>query len=215
MNTQLLNKHLDLVIEANKITNITRISSVEEAQLLHIEDSLTGLPYMNNAPAGRYADMGSGAGYPGIPLAIETQRDTVLIESVNKKAVILSSFVSELGLSNIEVYPGRVEELALQKPRSFSVITARALSKLGSLMELAAPLLQIGGHLICYKGSPEEEEIKHAKELCAQLGFSVITNDTFMLSDNETTRTIIVFEKIKEPSIKLPRHVGFAQKRPL
>ena len=215
MNNELLEQHLNLVIEANKTTNITRISSFEEGMLLHVEDSLSGLDEVNKAPRGLYGDLGSGAGFPGIPIAIETGRRTVLVESVGKKADILRNFISELGLENVEVYSGRIEDLSQEKRGGFSVLTARALSKLGSLMELSSPLLRKGGMLICYKSHIEEEEINHSLELESKLGLRLISDREFYLSDNETFRRVIVFEKYKNPDIKLPRHVGFAQKKPL
>lgn len=215
MKEELIKKHLDLVIEANKITNITRISSPEEGMLLHVEDSLAGIDEINACPEGLYGDMGSGAGFPGIPLAIETGRPTVLIDSVGKKAAILQGFADELGLDGVTSYGGRLEELALEKPEAFSVLTARALSKLGSLMELAAPLLKKGGRLICYKSHIEEEELKHAVSLEGKLGMKLVSDRDFYLSDGETYRRIVVFEKVRKPKIKLPRHVGYAQKKPL
>lgn len=215
MNRELITKHLELVIEANKMTNITRISSFEEGMVLHVEDSLSGLLEINESPEGLYGDMGSGAGFPGIPLAIETGRPTVLIDSVGKKAVLLQKFADELGLDNVFSYGGRLEELAVERPGQFSVLTARALSKLGSLMELATPLLKKGGRLICYKSHIEEEEITHAIALEKKLGLKLVSDRDFYLSDGETYRRIVVFEKVKKPTIKLPRHVGYAQKKPL
>ena len=215
MNRELITKHLKLVIEANKTTNITRISSFEEGMVLHVEDSLSGLLEINESPEGLYGDMGSGAGFPGIPLAIETGRPTVLIDSVGKKAVLLQRFADELGLDNVSSYGGRLEELAVERPGQFSVLTARALSKLGSLMELATPLLKKGGRLICYKSHIEEEEITHAISLEKKLGLKLVSDRDFYLSDGETYRRIVVFEKVKKPTIKLPRHVGYAQKKPL
>ena len=95
----LLERHLDLVMAANEQVNLTRITSRDEARVLHIEDSLAGLPEVQAAPAGLLGDMGSGAGFPGIPLAAVTGRKTVLIESVGKKAAFLKAFVDELGLA--------------------------------------------------------------------------------------------------------------------
>jgi len=216
MNEELLNKHLKLVIEANKITNITRITSIAEAKLLHIEDSLYALPYIQEAPDGLYIDMGSGAGYPGIPIAIESKRKTILIESVGKKADILNNMISELGLSEtIKVYSGRVEDFSEQHKGECSVVTARALSKIGSLLELSSPLLKIGGYLVCYKGQPDEQEIEHAHQLENKLGFVSLYQDHYTLSDLETNRSLFVYKKVHEAKMKLPRHVGFAQKKPL
>ena len=212
---RLLEQHLDLVIEANKTTNITRITSRDEARVLHIEDSLSGLPEFEHAPDGLYADMGSGAGFPGIPLSIVTHRNTVLIESVGKKATLLEMFAQGLGLSDsVSVYSGRVEDLAREHAGEFAVITARALSQLPSLLELAAPLLQIGGQLICYKAHIEQDEFDHACSLQEKLGLACVSDRSFTLSDDETFRRIVVFEKISEPTISLPRRNGMAQKRP-
>lgn len=212
----LINQHLDLVIEANKITNITRITSIEEARVLHIEDSLVGLPELQAAPEGLYGDLGTGAGYPGIPLAIMSGRQTVLVDSVKKKTDILDKIASELGLSEqVSTYTGRIEDLAKDYPKEFSVLTARALSKLGSLMELACPCLRMGGQLICYKARVEDEELQHAIELEKKLGMKLVSDRELLLSDGETQRRIIVFEKVAKPKIMLPRRVGMAQRKPL
>ena len=104
MHEDLLKRHLELVIEANKTTNITRISSWEDGMVLHVQDSLLGLDALNACPEGRYADIGTGAGYPGIPLAIETSRPTLLVDSVQKKVQILDGFIEELGLDNVSTY---------------------------------------------------------------------------------------------------------------
>ena len=215
MNTELLNKHLDLVIKANETTNITRIVSRETAQVLHIEDSLSALPEFEKAPQGLYGDLGSGAGFPGLPIAIETGRETVLVESVKKKAALLDQFAQDLGLENVSVFPGRAEELALQKKEQFAVLSARALSQLGSLLELGSPLLKIGGQFICYKARVEDEELKHACSLENKLGMKLISDRGFYLSDGETYRRILVFEKVKKASTKLPRRNGMAQRSPL
>ena len=148
---ELLDKHLELVIEENKVTNLTRIVDWESAQVLHVEDSLAGLPEVEEALEGPYLDMGSGAGFPGIPLAIMTGRETLLADSVGKKTRALDSFAAELGIDDIvSTYHGRIEDLALQQPNHFSLVTARALSSLASLLELASPLLAKGGRLVCY-----------------------------------------------------------------
>lgn len=203
-----------LVIDANKQTNITRITTVEQGNLLHIEDSLAGLEEVLKAPVGPLADLGSGAGYPGIPLAIMTERRVTLVESVGKKADLLSSFIDELGLSDrVDVYKGRVEELSATGT-AFSVITARALSSLPSLMELASPLLEEGGWLICYKSSDIESEMNTALQLQEKLAMYHLSTREVVLSDGETPRSIVVFRKQGTPLVKLPRKTGQAQKHP-
>ena len=213
MHDELLKLHLELVIEANKTTNITRISTWDEGMLLHVEDSLVGLPEVQDAPRGRLIDIGSGAGYPGIPLAIETGRETLLADSVGKKTAILASMVKELGLTNVEVYTGRIEDLAREMPAACTVVTARALAQLSVLMELASPLLQDGGRLVCYKANVSDEEFEHALTLQERLGMKLSSDRTVSLGD--TCRRIICFEKTGQPTIRLPRKTGMAQKRPL
>lgn len=211
----LLDKHLELVIEENKVTNLTRIVDWESAQVLHVEDSLAGLPEVEEAMPGPYLDMGSGAGFPGIPLAIVTGRETLLADSVGKKTRALDSFAANLGIDDaVSTYHGRIEDLALQMPNRFSLITARALSSLASLLELASPLLAKGGSLVCYKAQSESEELEHAKEIARKLGMEFVSSRGFVLSDGETNRAIVVFQKRCNPSMKLPRRVGLAQKKP-
>lgn len=212
---KLLDEHLRLVVEENKITNLTRIVDWETAQVLHVEDSLQGLPEVNIAPEGRYLDMGSGAGFPGIPIAIITGRQTLLSDSVGKKTKALDKFIGALGLSSsVSTFNGRIEDLALEQPNAFSLVTARALSSLASLLELASPLLQKGGHLVCYKTQAESDELEHAKSIAQKLGMEFVSSRGFLLSDGETNRAIIVFKKRCNPSMKLPRRVGMAQKKP-
>lgn len=212
---KLLDTHLELIIQENTITNLTRIIDWDQGQLLHIEDSLQGLPEVLEAPEGLLIDLGTGGGFPGIPLAIMTDRETLLVDSVGKKIKALDRIINELGLTDhIKTYAGRAEDLAQQEPKSAAVITARALSSLPSLLELAAPLLEKGGHLVCYKGQPSDEEVTHARELEDLLGMEIISQRDLVLSDNETHRSILVFEKVAEPNVKLPRRVGMAQKKP-
>ena len=211
-----IKKHLSLVLEENKKTNLTRIVDEKSALLLHIEDSIAGLADLNESPQGLYGDMGSGAGYPGIPLAILSKRKTVLIDSIKKKAQALESMIRELEIDDyVNVYEGRIEELSLQKPASFSVLTARALTQLPSLLELAAPLLIHSGRLICYKSQLPNNELKKAVDLEDKIGLKLIKKREYYLSDQETKRCLVVFEKEHESKLKLPRRIGMAQKRPL
>lgn len=212
----LMKKHLDLLIEANKVTNLTRITSEEEARVLHVEDSLVAVPELSDAPEGLYGDLGTGGGYPGIPLAIVSGRETVLVDSVGKKTAVLDQIVQDLGLQErVSTYTGRIEELALERCGAFSVLTARALTQLPSLLELAVPLLCLGGRLISYKANISDEELSAARALEGKLGMKLVSDRFLLLSDGVTSRRIFVFEKVAEPTVKLPRRNGMAQKKPL
>lgn len=211
---QLVLRHLELVIKANEKVNLTRISDFDEGLLLHIEDSLAAILEMNEAPEGLYGDMGSGAGYPGIPLAVATGRQTVLIDARKKKMDTMASIIEELGLKDqVQVYAGRAELLAKSQKGEFAVLTARALSKLSILMELAAPLLQKNGMLVCYKAHLEEEELKRALEVQRLLGMEFHSDRSFKLGDHD--RRILTFVKSGKPKMRLPRQEGQAQKNPL
>lgn len=203
------------ILEIDSI-NITRISSLENAKLLHIEDSLSVLPELQSAPEGLYGDLGSGGGFPGVPLALATGRQTVLIDSVKKKMAAVNLILKDLQLDHqISTSDKRIEEIALEHPHSFAVLTARALTNIPSLLELAAPLLQDGGHLIALKAHVDSQESAHGKELEDILGMRSISSREYYLSDGNTFRSVYVFEKYKEATIQLPRRIGMAQKKPL
>ena len=212
----LMQRYLDSILEANKVTNLTRITDGEQARLLHIEDSLVGLPEVNEAPTGLYGDLGSGGGFPGVPLAVAAGRKTLLVDSVKKKMAIVQSALDDLSLSEqISTSSERIEDLPLEYKEKFAVLTARALSKLVSLIELASPLLKNGGRLVCYKAQLSSEELEEALAVQDLVGMKMISQREICLSDGETTRTIVVFEKIGKSRIKLPRRIGLAQKQPL
>lgn len=212
----LMQRYLDSILEANKVTNLTRITDGEQARLLHIEDSLVGLPEVNEAPTGLYGDLGSGGGFPGVPLALATGRKTLLVDSVKKKMAIVQSALDDLSLSEqISTSSERIEDLPLEYKEKFAVLTARALSKFVSLIELASPLLKNGGRLVCYKAQLSSEELEEALAVQDLVGMKMISQREICLSDGETTRTIVVFEKIGKSRIKLPRRIGLAQKQPL
>ncbi|WP_202095496.1 16S rRNA (guanine(527)-N(7))-methyltransferase RsmG [Adlercreutzia mucosicola] len=213
---ELMGQYLDLILEANKTTNLTRITSRDEALVLHIEDSLVGLEEVSEAPDGLYGDLGSGGGFPGVPLALATGRETVLVDSVKKKMAIVQQAVNQLGLGRqITTCSDRIEDLALDRPGSFSVLTARALSRLVALLELSSPLLVKGGRLVCYKAQLSDEEMREARAVEDLLGMRLVSQRETTLSDGETRRTIVVFEKVGKAKLKLPRRIGAAQKTPL
>lgn len=215
-NAELIDRYLDLILEENKTTNLTRIDSKEKARILHIEDSLVALPEVNRAPEGLYGDLGTGGGFPGFPIAVETGRKAVLVDSVKKKTAIVERCVDKLGMSDqISTFSGRIEDLAREMPGKFSVLTARALSQLPSLLELASPLLKKRGLFVCYKGEASPEEEAAAKKVAKKVGMTLVSKRSLILSDGETHREIFLYEKTGKPTVKLPRRVGMAQHKPL
>lgn len=212
----LLFAHLEYVIKQNQRVNLTSIEDFESGVLLHIEDSLTALSIVESVVVGKMVDIGSGGGFPGIPLALVTGRQTLLVDSTTKKIEVLRNFIHEQQLEELlSTEALRAEELALSKRGGFSVVTARALSELPSIMELAVPLLSDRGVLIAFKGDLQAVEIERAKVLESVLGLRLVQEERFFLSDKKTKRTLVVFEKVADTTVLLPRRSGVAQRRPL
>jgi 16S rRNA (guanine527-N7)-methyltransferase len=205
--------HAEAVIAANETMNLTTIAPEDYAGL-HILDSLSALPQLLAAPRGIFADLGSGAGFPGIPLAIATGREVHLVESVRKKAAFLTRVCAELRLE-ATVHPIRAEELAPLRAGAYSAVVARALSSLPSLVELAAPLLGRDGVLICLKGAPEEAELKRGDAAAAICGLVREHTESVTVPFVAGQRTIVVYRKTQPARVRLPRRIGLAQRQPL
>jgi 16S rRNA (guanine527-N7)-methyltransferase len=211
--TAALMHHLLAVLATNKVMNLTSIDE-SDAIPLHIIDSLSALQWLQEAPSGVFVDLGSGAGFPGIPLAVVSGREVALVESARKKAEFLRNLVAELCLE-ATVHPIRAEELAREMPGEFAAATARALSSLPSLVELAAPLLQLGGTLIAMKGRMDEAEIRRgdaAAELC---GMQRECSQIVVVPGVKAARSIVTYRRMSSPRVRLPRRPGMAQRRPL
>ena len=213
----LLLKHLGLVIETNKTTNLTRIDTFEQGIYLHLIDSvicsqsLGALPHHHSV-----LDLGTGGGFPGIPLAIMLGSDITLLDSIGKKAAAVSSFIRKLGLDDrCHAICSRSEELAHKMPCSFDIIVARAVAQTNVLVEYASPLLIDGGMLCTWKANIDDDEIAAAERAAAICGMSIVSRETYELPKSFGHREIIYIEKNGEPKIKLPRRNGMATKRPL
>jgi len=210
----MLANHANLMLEANEVVNLTRITDPDEVIRLHILDSLLIAPWVGEADPGNLADIGSGAGYPGIPLAVVAPRRVTLVESVKKKAAVLDTIVTELDL-DVRVCACRAEELAERSPGGFAVVTARALSSLPALVELAAPLLAPGGRLIAMKGTPGDSEVESGRLAATICGLRELTSATYALPGGQETRTVFVYVRVGKPKQHLPRRPGMAQRHPL
>lgn len=216
LNDKILNQYLQELLLVNNKINLTRVTDINEARILHLEDSLAGLEEINESPEGLYGDLGSGCGFPGVALSIASNRRTILIDSVKKKMLAVQSILIELGLDNqIEILPDRIENVPNIFGEQFSVLTARALSSLPSLLELASPLLTIGGKFIAYKSHVDKSEIDNAKRIKELTGMSLENIYEYYLSDETTFRSLYIFRKSDNPTIELPRRIGMAQKNPL
>lgn len=212
-------RHLDLVVEKNKVMNLTRITDPTDALIRHIVDSLLLVPSFrknieNEQP--RFLDIGTGAGFPGIPLGIYFAHKGLLIDSVGKKAHAVQEFIEELGLEQgLKAEAIRAEELAKREPQSFDIVTARAVADLGPLVEYASPLLVKRGRLIVSKARVSDDEVLRGVETGKIVGLSLVSRETYELPEEMGHREILTFLKDKKSRIKLPRQTGQALHKPL
>lgn len=185
-------KHLALIVEANEYMNLTRITSPREAAIKHVLDAV--LPWRLFADAKNVLDVGSGAGFPGIPLSIvlpETQ--FTLAESIGKKARFIEAAVAELALGNVEVRAERAEQI-LEKKR-FHIVTARAVAPVFKALKLFGAAVKKGDALILYKGPDVEEELMAARPEIQHLRARAKVILRYELPDDAGTRTIVKVEK--------------------
>jgi len=204
------------LIEVNEYMNLTAITEKNEVYLKHFLDSLSILKAINKNDSYSILDVGSGAGFPSIPLAIvDSKANVVIIDALNKRINFLNELVKELGLNNVNAYHKRAEEYAKEKRESFDFVTARAVARLNILAELCLPLVKIGGSFIAMKGQIADEELKEAKKAIEILGGKVKKIIDFDLPDDAGKREIIIIEKVKATPNKYPRDFNKIKGKPL
>ncbi len=213
---EILIRHTEWVVETSKTTNLTAIKQIDDALRLHLVDSLSALVEVEGAPEGPLLDIGTGGGYPGLPLALASSRRGLLLDSVAKKVTLVADFLTENGLTGTLGTRGiRAEQLAMEQPGEFAVVVARAVAPLPSLVELASPLLMKGGLLVALKGDPKTEEIDAGARVAAKTGMAETSVRRFVLPDSAEKRSVFAYKKKGRPSVRLPRAVGKAQNQPL
>lgn len=212
----LLISYLHAVLDANMRVNLTRITAVDEALRLHLLDSLCAIPEVNRAPSGPLCDIGTGAGFPGVPISLATGRDCTLLDSVRKKADVVKGLLDQLGISDgIQVSYERAEQHARTHFGQYSAVTARAVAPLASLVELASPLLSSGGVLIALKGAPTSEEVDSGRAAARLVGLEEVARRDYMLAGGSELRCVITYAKSGKSTLRLPRREGLAQHSPL
>ena len=210
-----LEKYYNILIEQNKIMNLTRIVEKEEVYLKHFYDSLTLSKIINLNKNKKLCDIGSGAGFPGIVLKIVfPDLYIVLIDSLNKRIIFLNKVIAELGLKNIEAIHCRAEEYAKQNIEQYDIVTARAVAKTNILLELAIPMTKINGLFIAMKANIDEE-INNIKNTCTKLNCNLEKIETFKLPKENSLRNLISFRKINSTNVKYPRKFEQIKKNPL
>ena len=208
--------YMNLLIDWNKKINLTAITLPEEIILKHFIDSMTISKYI---PQDAYlVDVGTGAGFPGIPLKI-LRKDIkiVLVDSLNKRINFLDEVIDKLQLDNIKTIHARAEEFGQDKNyrESFDIVTSRAVANLSTLSEYLLPLVKIDGKCICMKGPNINEEIEQGKNAIKVLGGTISNIYEFNLPLSDIGRTIIEISKKSSTNLKYPRKAGMPSKEPL
>lgn len=208
---ELFEKYYKILSFYNEKFNITAITEKNEVYLKHFADSLLGAKYIE----GDFLDVGSGGGFPSIPLKIlKPELKATLLEATGKKCEFLNEVIKELNLKDIKVICGRAEELAHDKfyREKFSVCTARAVAGLPALTEYCLPFVKVCGKFVAYKGDAEQE-IKDSENAVKILGGKIEKIEKFNLSGN--LRTIVVINKEKNTPFEYPRANAKIRKKPL
>lgn len=208
--------YMNLLIEWNEKINLTAIIEPEEIIKKHFIDSLTISKYVEKNA--RIIDVGTGAGFPGIPIKIA--RDSVnvtLLDALNKRLNFLNEVIEKNNLKDIQTVHFRAEEAGKNKSyrEKFDIATSRAVASLNVLVEYLLPLVRIGGKCICMKGSNIAEEIEVSKKAISTLGGEIERIEEFELPGSDMRRNIIVIKKMKDTPVKYPRKAGTPSKEPI
>ena len=204
------------LVEVNGYMNLTAITEHDEVYIKHFLDSLFITKAINSNNPYTILDVGSGAGFPSIPLAIvDKNANVTIIDALNKRINFLNDLVKYIGINNVIAYHKRAEEYAVEKRESFDYVTARAVARLNVLSELCLPLVKIGGYFIAMKGQGGKEELDEAMNAVKILGGSVEKIIEVSLPDDLGKREIILIKKIKPTSNKYPREFKKIKERPL
>ena len=209
-------KYMNLLLEWNEKINLTAITEKKDVILKHFIDSLTISKYIEENST--LVDIGTGAGFPGIPIKIyRPDVKVTLVDSLNKRINFLNEIISELELKDINTIHSRVEEFGKNKRyrEQFDIVTARAVANLIVLSEYLLPLTKIDGKCICMKGSEIQEEFNDSKNAIRILGGQIENIYKFNLPKSDILRNIVIIKKVKNTPNKYPRKPGTPTKEPI
>ena len=208
--------YYDMLIDRNKVMNLTAITEFDEVMDKHFLDSVYLFRSIKLEEDYKLIDIGTGAGFPGIPLKIVfPELKITLLDSLNKRVGFLNDLIEELNLNDIEAIHGRAEDIARNKAyrASYDIAVSRAVANLSTLSEYCLPFVKIGGKFVSYKSGDCADEVDNAKAAIHLLGGKINKIDEFSYSNN--SRSFIVIDKVMNTSNKYPRKAGLPSKEPL
>ena len=213
-----LYRFYEMVIEKNKVMNLTAITDYDEFVIKHFVDSLMIAKVMDMTTPMTVLDIGTGAGFPGVPIKIVfPETKVLLLDSLNKRLNFLNEVIEELELKDIVTIHSRAEELQTKGEyrESFDLCISRAVSALPTLSEYCLPYVKPGGKFVAYKAVGADEEIEASKTAIRVLGGEIKDKAQFTIKDTDYTRVLISIEKVKNTPKKYPRAGGKPSKNPL
>ena len=208
-------RYADLLVEKNKVMNLTAITEPGDIATLHFLDSVAMLT-LADLKGKKMADIGTGAGFPGMPLQIvEPSIRLTLLDSLNTRIDFLKEVCDDLGLSDVECIHGRAEEFAVGHRESYDIVTSRAVANLQMLSELCLPLVKVGGYFLSMKSVDSEQEVNDAKNAIKTLGGRIEKVVDYTIPGTEVQHRLIFIKKIQETPKKYPRAFAKIKKNPL
>lgn len=211
-------RYYEMLIDWNEKINLTAITDFDEVLKKHFLDSIAIGRLFSQSTDISILDIGTGAGFPGIPIKIAFPNTKIkLMDSLNKRVIFLSEVIGELNLENISALHGRAEDFAKKDlmREQFDLVVSRAVANLSSLSEFCLPYVKVNGKFISYKSEKAIEELETSQNAISILGGGNVRTDEFLLPGTDFNRTFVIIEKIKETPAKYPRKAGTPVKQPL